>query len=51
MHLVLSQPAFETVRPIKGSLMLKAPSYKQYLFLLEGEYLYYYETETDTVPR
>lgn len=49
------QPAFSTVKPVKGSMLFKqgnkSSSCSQHIFLLEGEFLYYYETTRDAAPR
>ena len=44
------------MKPIKGALLTKQGernknSFKQYLFLLDGEYIYYYSTAYDKQPR
>lgn len=44
------------MKPVKGSILIKQGErhkrrWKKHLFLLEGEYLYYFESESDEQPR
>lgn len=49
------RPSCSSLRPIKGGCLEKqgssGGSWKSYLFILSGKYLYYYKTARDSVPR